>query len=810
MKRIVSIILLIIFIITQTYAIDELGESEKFVLSLWETRKCQNIKQSDIPTIFIPWILASWYSEEWYEDNKIKKWTPDPVTHAYDTLFKVFQDNWYTIRDVYYKDEFTNYIEWNPKQSLYLFWYDWKKDNKVTAKLLSNLVMQIREKYEHDNACDIWTVNIIWHSMWWLVARTMLSDMCASDKAIKYYHNRDGLVKWELKDFVSSSCGNFTRVNKFITIATPQRGSPWSLAIWEKWDIWQTETYVKWSILKNQLWINTNQWLYELIHWYNNKLANWIVTIWQLLPNISKNGTYNSDLLYLEKWWKKVSANKYTQNSFLDELNSRTNVDKMFSNISWKYSLYYSEVTWNKDKNNVIWYKISDTYWNDTWVKSDDLTDIVDWNDIYSKYPQSPIDFKYNISENIRNQWWLWWDGTVPSNNLKLIANDWYDPYEEKNPKFERKLIKCYDESKPYFTESDLVYKLWETHMELCAHSKMPTLTSIQVLDDILWNEILNSKETQKNIETEIKLLYKSLWYANRTFFHWSLTTYDTSYLIQRYYNYLFDESESKINEFIDNRKKYEYERLSLDYTLWINEIYRYEILSPINLIIEDEQWRKIWIDPDTGKIINEIPWAWTSGNTEWSGEPEFFLIPKTGIWKTEHKIHSYGTGDWEYHIVMNEIKLDEQTSTWWQDETASFVIAWTAKKWVVENYVSKIEESDASFKKIDTKEIEQKNNQTETKSNEKEIPKKSDKSNSISWNAWPISTINEPKKVELKDKYKDILEKLYKILETKYTQKKKQKLKQNLLKFKQSKNPKYKNNEKVNFLIDSIIEYVK
>jgi hypothetical protein len=27
--------------------------------------------------------------------------------------------------------------------------------------------------------------------------------------------------------------------------------------------------------------------------------------------------------------------------------------------------------------------------------------------------------------------------------------------------------------------------------------------------------------------------------------------------------------------------------------------------------------------------IINEIPGAWTSGNTEGSNEPEFFLIPK-------------------------------------------------------------------------------------------------------------------------------------------------------------------------------------
>jgi len=33
--------------------------------------------------------------------------------------------------------------------------------------------------------------------------------------------------------------------------------------------------------------------------------------------------------------------------------------------------------------------------------------------------------------------------------------------------------------------------------------------------------------------------------------------------------------------------------------------------------MIEDEQGRKIGIDPQSGRIVNEIPGAWTSGNTE-------------------------------------------------------------------------------------------------------------------------------------------------------------------------------------------------
>ncbi|MDP2090823.1 MAG: hypothetical protein Q8K30_04465 [Candidatus Gracilibacteria bacterium] len=814
MKKILSMILLIFLNVPYLNAVDneygDISERDKFILSFGESRKCKNIKDSDIPTIFIPGILASWYSEEGYEETKIKKWTPDPVTHAYDTLFKVFQDNGYTLRDVYYKDEFTTYIEKNPKKSLYLFGYDWKKDNKVTAKILSKLVLQIREKYEQDNGCDIGTVNIIGHSMGGLVARTMLEDMCVSEKSLEYYHNRERLEKGEMKDFISSPCRNYTRVNKFITIATPHRGSPSSLAIWEKGDIGQTETYVKGSVLKGQLGVLTDNGLYELIHGYNKKLSNGIVTIGQLLPNISKNGTYNNDLLYLEKGGKKISAIKYTQNPFLDELNSRKNIDKMFSNITGKFSSYYSEITGNKDKNNVIGYKISDTYFNEKGTELNDLTEVIDGKDIYSKYPFTPTIFLYNISENIRNSGGLGGDGTVPTNNLKLIANDGYDPQIENNTKFENKLIKCYDENKPYFTETDLVYKLGETNMELCAHSKMPTLTSIQVLDNILGNELFKGLDDISKLSKEIELLYKSLGYANNTFFYGSLDKYDSSYLIKYYYNYYFAESDKKINEFIENRKSDDYDRKSLNYTSGINELIRYEILSPINLLIEDEQGRKIGIDPDTGMIINEIPGAWTSGDTEGSGEPEFFLIPKTGTGTIQHKIHSYGTGDGEYHIVMNEIKLDNTSSQASplekkeQDQkNVSFVIAGTAKKGVVENYVSKIEESEASYEKIDTKEIEQNNTQ-------KQSIKTGNNSSTSSANAGPVKKLNETKKVELKYKYKDILTKLYNILDTKYTQKKKQKLKQNLLKFKQSKNPKYKDNEKVNFLIEQIIEYVK
>lgn len=783
MKKILSIVLLIFLSVQQLQAYDtiywDLTESEKDMLSFWVNRICKDIKQTDIPTIFIPWILASWYSEEWYNETKIKRWVPDPVTHAYDTLFKVFQDNWYILRDVYYADEFITYIKWNPKSWFYLFWYDWKKDNKVTAKILSNLVLQIREKYIQENWCDIWTVNIIWHSMWWLVARTMLSDMCASDDELKGYYNKKWLKDWQLKSFSSNFCWNYTRVNKFITIATPQRWSPGSFPVWEKWDIWQTETYVKWSVLKWQLWVFTDLWLYKIIHWFTDKIPNWIVTIWQLLPNILKNWAYNNDLLYLEKDWKNLNSKNHVQNTFLDELNNRKNLDKMFWNISGKYTQYYSEVTWNYEKNNIIWYKISDKYWNQQGFESLDYTEGFEWSDIYSEYWYSPITYMYNISENIRNNWWLWWDWTVPSKNLKLIANDWYNPEKESHKKFESKLIKCYDENKPFFTESNLTFKMWETNMELCSHSKMPTLTSIQVFENISWLKI-TYVGWEYSLKKEMDLLYKYIWYVDHIANSWLVESMDSDLLYKKKYIYLFqtdDKStqDEKIKEFVDNRSKDNYERKSLEFTSWLREVIRYEVLSPINLIIEDEKGRKIWIDPETGMIVNEIPWAWTSWNTEWSNEPEFFLIPKTGTWQTLHKIHSYGTGDWVYHIVMNEIIDDVKTSSWWKiEEPVSFVIAWTATKWILENYVVWIEWDKASYKKVNSE----------------------------------VSDVL--KKVELKEKYKDILKKLYEILDKKYSKQKKLKLKEKLIKFKELKNDKFKDNEKVNFLIDMIIEHIK
>lgn len=479
---------------------------------------------------------------------------------------------------------------------------------------------------------------------------------------------------------------------------------------------------------------------------------------------------------------------------FLEELNKKKNIDIMFSNISWKYTLYYSDMTGNdKDSNNnIIWYNIAKKYSDWLFSSADDKSESHVWLDIYNKFSYDKT--YYNIENVIRNEYLLWWDGTVPTNNLILSSND-TNEILFNNDKFESVLIKCYKDWDIY-SENDLVLKLWKNNMDLCAHSKMPMLTSVKVFEKISWKILIDDRLLpDEKIKKEQELLYSYLWYTEyksnyvkkivtNNNFYWKIVSESnvkwwikndeniTDYFATWSYMKVFPK-QADLDDFLLNRSKDSYDRKTLDFwwKIWqTDSLIRYEILSPINLIIEDELWRKVGIDPESGMIINEIPWAWTSWDTEWSNEPEFFLIPKYGTGQVLHKIHSYGTWDWEYHIVMQEIK-DSYTSTW---KLANFVIAWEAKKWIVEDYLVWVEKWKANYKKIDSY----------------------------------VSDIL--KKVELKDKYKDILEKLYILLDTKYTKKQKLKLKDRLIKFREAKNPKFKDNEKINFLVDMIIEYIR
>ena len=412
MKRSLTLILLLTLLLSQTnsyyYWIHEpLTPAEKRIFTFWDnTCKEWTYKEKDIPTIFIPWILASWYSEEWYDETNIKRRIPDPITHVYDPLFFTFKNWWYKIEDVFYKDEFNVYIDWNPKWAFYLFWYDWKKDNKITATILTQLIWKILLEYEDYNDCNIWKVNIVAHSMWWLVARAMLEDMCVDYtkntdwwiKEIKEYDPEE-IKNWHLFFPKSSPCTNpyptpstWTKIklNKIITISTPHRGSPKAFPIWEKWDIEKTDWFIQWRVLKtqvSQLISTSDTSFYQTLHWYKDKIPNWFITIWQLLPDLQNQNPYNEKLKYLIQKNTKLSSKNYPKNSFLEELNKQENINKMWDKIEDKYISYYSTVTWNDWNNNIINYELKNQIIDYLWERfTPEQTQNYNWKDIYNKY----------------------------------------------------------------------------------------------------------------------------------------------------------------------------------------------------------------------------------------------------------------------------------------------------------------------------------------------------------------------------------------------------------------------------------------
>jgi len=65
-----------------------------------------------------------------------------------------------------------------------------------------------------------------------LVVRAMLEDMCAPESIFKNYGTIP--VNGKIPKIAYEACQYIPRVHTFITIATPHRGSPMSLPLWEK------------------------------------------------------------------------------------------------------------------------------------------------------------------------------------------------------------------------------------------------------------------------------------------------------------------------------------------------------------------------------------------------------------------------------------------------------------------------------------------------------------------------------------------------------------------------------------------------
>lgn len=178
--------------------------------------------------------------------------------------------------------------------------------------------------------------------------------------------------------------------------------------------------------------------------------------------------------------------------------------------------------------------------------------------------------------------------------------------------------------------------------------------------------------------------IIKNLWYTE--YKSWNKWIYNDAILDNYFTDNLFKATEKENGKYLLNLWS------SMDV---FDRTISYDILSPINLLITDQQWRRIWIDPESWIIINEIPWAWTSWNTEGSWESEFFVIPVSWTWSIIHEIQTFWTGDWKYDIVVREYLWDKQ-------KAKSLVITWNAKYDYWEKYRLKISElSEKSFEQI-------------------------------------------------------------------------------------------------------------
>jgi hypothetical protein len=946
MKKIISILMLFVLLFSNINLVNSL---ENDVLNLWT---CKNLQQKDIPTIFLPGIFASWYNSQTFDQHQIKRWIPDPVTHSYDTFFYTFtKDKGYTPRDVFYNKENNITINWNPKNSIYLFWYDWKQDNKISATRLGELITIIKKEYEKYNWCNIWTVNLVWHSMWWLVARAYLEDMCVDENELKNYHlNRK---PWKIKKLKSVKCKDFTKIYNFVTIATPHRWSPLAYPLWTKWDSKSVMSSSESMIgLNAQLGSYNGKGLYQEIHWnkyaktsynyWHNNYYKGIVSVWQLLPDISKHTKYNKSLEYLHtvdqkyynnkiynynllsakdddyyKWsWQteyrqefyKAPKPSYPYNDFLEKLNTKKNIDKMFNNILNKYYMYYSKISqdwWNQDfviwwkkiynqliypletysdNKNIIFTEDIDTidknsFYNDSSIWSYhtifDETAIKRGQGLYDTYSDEAIIARHNIikqkKSSIKSFWYyykftsayadskkiywverkqilnkkyyinsfkdsieicknysncskniqfmmyfnkaneLWGDKTVPTNNLRLVPND--SDSKIINKKLEQIEMKCFKT----YTSSDGITMLWEetlqtkniweTPWDLCTHSKLPIYSSISVLSKLKGNYVPLASNYRKQ-------LLRNIWYMD--YYHKEIDDYNSTKVnmdgsrtkqtiakwisayeaIQTRQFYLRFANEEQLELWEESNKRLKYNWDSVYSQLW--KVVRYEIRSPINIIIQDEKWRKIWIDPNTWELINEIPWAYTSGDTDWSWQKEYFIIPVKNN-NITHNIHSFWTweGAYEIWVKINSNKdkknilktqknnLEEKidiskiksnklilSTNKLLKVTSEYIIKWTTKKNKLEWYKVKIIKNSINLKNI--------------------------KSNYYT-------------RISMDEKYKLLIEKLFTLIDKKYTKAKKLKLLKNLeIVLVNIDKTKFKNDKKMIYLLTKLVEYLR
>ena len=99
--------------------------------------------------------------------------------------------------------------------------------------------------------------------------------------------------------------------------------------------------------------------VYKAVHGFDSSIPNGIVGVGQLLPDVKKRNAYNEKLLYLKKHFLTMSSSAHPQNSYLEELNSTENINKIFPKVD-QFISYYSNITGNNGSNNIYDIELGD------------------------------------------------------------------------------------------------------------------------------------------------------------------------------------------------------------------------------------------------------------------------------------------------------------------------------------------------------------------------------------------------------------------------------------------------------------------
>jgi pimeloyl-ACP methyl ester carboxylesterase len=206
------------------------------------------------PLILIPGIMGSQQDDD-------GRWVVDPILHTHDNLIASLQKNGY-----------------EEGKNLFLFPYDWKRDNRDTANDLRERIEAIRSQTGSKK------VDIVAHSMGGLVARQYIQGDTYRDD-----------------------------VDQLMTLGTPQRGSPKAYLMWEGGEFGVT---VLDAVLENHFRIEAEHAGYLTLYQY---IQERVPSVQELLPDY--------DYLYdLGQHGIRAYPENYPRNTFLEELNSEDSI----------------------------------------------------------------------------------------------------------------------------------------------------------------------------------------------------------------------------------------------------------------------------------------------------------------------------------------------------------------------------------------------------------------------------------------------------------------------------------------------------